>query len=64
MTEREAYNSLPGRAALSCSFGYPGEGGYNEFHRTPTGEVWIISNGPYDAMQPFEWTCQQELPSR
>lgn len=64
MTYKEAYKALPTDAAWSCSFGYPGEGGYNEFHRTPAGERWIISNGPYDAQSPFEWTFKQDLPSR
>ena len=59
MTEREAYDMLPAGAVWSCSFGYPGEGGYVEYHRTPDGERWVIRNGPHDAFRPFDWTCER-----
>jgi predicted glycosyl hydrolase (DUF1957 family) len=59
VTYDEALKLLPAGAVWSSSFGYPGEGGYTEFHRLPSGERWRIENGPYDAMKPFEWTCEK-----
>ncbi len=53
----EAYNQLPADAKWSSSFGNPGEGGFTEFYRTPNGERWIISNGPWCG--PTEWKCQK-----
>lgn len=59
-TISEALQALPDDAKWSCSFGNPGEGGYTEFHRTPAGERWVVTNGPYDAMQfQFDWHCQK-----
>ncbi|HTI81788.1 MAG TPA: hypothetical protein VL614_15170 [Acetobacteraceae bacterium] len=56
----EALKALPADAKWSCSFGNPGEGGYTEYHRTPAGERWIVSNGPY-YLHPFQfdWHCQK-----
>lgn len=59
MTQREAYAMLPAGTVWSCSFGYPREGGFKEYHRLPDGELWIISNGPHDAFQSFVWTCER-----
>jgi hypothetical protein len=56
---QEAYAKLPQDADWSSSFGNPGEGGYVEYHRRPDGELWSISNGPYDGLQPFFWTCRK-----
>lgn len=56
-SKEQAYQALPADAEWSCSFGYPGEGGYVEFSRTATGERWEISNGRFDAVQPIEWQC-------
>ena len=58
MTQTQAYDLLPANAEWSCSFGNPGEGGFNEFYRTPDGKRWIISNGSYGLFAP-EWNCQQ-----
>jgi len=55
MTMTEAYDRLPQNARRSSSFGYPGEGGYSEYHRTPDGERWVIENGPWNG--PANWTC-------
>ncbi len=58
MTYNEALRTLPADAKWSSSFGYPGEGGYTEFHRTPDGKRFEIANGPYDATRPFVWTVK------
>lgn len=58
MARNDAYAMLPADAAWSCSFGYPGEGGFNEYYRTASGERWIISNGPWDAF-PLDWQCKR-----
>lgn len=55
MSRNEAYALLPEGAAWSCSFGYPGEGGYVEYYRLGN-ERWTISNGPYDGGG-RDWTC-------
>ncbi len=47
MTYGEALAALPHGAAWSASFGYPGEGGYSEYWRTPDGRRFEISNGSY-----------------
>jgi hypothetical protein len=57
MQQKQAIEALPTDAQWSCSFGYPGEGGYVEYHRTPSGERWQLTNGPHDAMAPFDWRC-------
>ena len=58
MTRNEAYKLLPEGAVWSCSFGYPGEGGYVEYHRLGN-DRWTISNGPYDGGGQ-NWTCNYE----
>jgi len=59
MTYAQAAAKLPVDAKWSSSFGNPGEGGYHEFHRTPSGDLWIISNGSsWMAVAPFTWTCR------
>lgn len=56
----EAYNQIPKDAVWSCSFGYPGEGGFTEYWRTSTGELWKITNGPYHLLPcEFDWHSQR-----
>jgi hypothetical protein len=55
MSMSEAYALLPADAKWSASFGYPGEGGFTEYHRTTLGERWVISNGPWNG--PVNWQC-------
>lgn len=55
MTYAEALAKLPEDATISTTFGYPGEGGYSEFHRRPDGRRYEITNGPYYARKPFVW---------
>jgi hypothetical protein len=58
MTYTEALTSIPDGAEWTSSFGVPGEGGYVEYHRTQSGDRWTISNGPYDAVAPFNWRAR------
>jgi len=62
MTYNEALALIPSDAKWSASFGYPGEGGYTEFHRTPSGERWIIGNGTWMDFAPFQWSAQKLEP--
>lgn len=55
MTYQQALNRLPSDADISTTFGYPGVGGYAEYHRTPDGRRFAVSNGNYDASAPFVW---------
>lgn len=48
MTYAQACAKLPADASISCSFGYPGEPGYVEFHRDPTGKCYMLTNGRWD----------------
>ena len=50
-----AYALLPDDAEWSCSFGNPGERGFNEYFRCPDGERWIISNCAWGD----EWSCRR-----
>lgn len=50
---------IPSNARWSSTFGNPGDGGWSEFWRQPDGQRWEISNGPWDAVQPFEWTVRK-----
>lgn len=60
MTYSEAAAMLPAGSVWSSSFGYPGEGGYVEYHRTPDGERWTIKNGTsYLDSAPFCWSCER-----
>ena len=59
MTYEQAVESIPHAAEWTSSFGYPGEGGYVEYHRDESGARWVISNGPYHALRPFDWTCER-----
>jgi hypothetical protein len=52
----KAYDQLPADAVWSCSFGYPGEGGFTEYHRQPDGTKWVITNGQWGD----EWKCVRE----
>jgi hypothetical protein len=56
----DAAAQLPADAKWSCSFGYPGEGGYSEYHRDTTGKRYVISNGKWNAIAPFDWTVKAE----
>lgn len=58
MAYNEAIEHLPADAEWSCSFGNPGEGGFVEYYRTPSGEKWVIFNGPYDIFR-LDWGCQR-----
>jgi len=57
MTYQQATAKLPTDAKWSSSFGNPGEGGYTEFWRTQT-QRFILSNGRWDDIAPFSWTCE------
>jgi hypothetical protein len=59
MTYQDALNLLPSDASVSCTFGFPGEGGYSEFHRTPDGRRFEITNGSYMAFSPFAWVMRE-----
>lgn len=59
MTYKQVYESLPADAVWSCSFGYPGEGGFVEYFRQPNGTKWIVSNGSYLDCEPFNWQVRQ-----
>ena len=53
-----AYGALPSEAEWTSSFGYPGEGGFTEYYRTPDGRRFRVSNG--SALSPFRrWTCEE-----
>jgi hypothetical protein len=54
MTYEFAMRHVPVEAALTATFGHPGDGGYSECYRFE-GHRFIVSNGPYDAVQPFTW---------
>ncbi len=56
-TYAKAVEALPANAECSSTFGNPGKGGYVEYWRTPDGEVWTVSNGPYDAVT-LDWRCR------
>jgi hypothetical protein len=63
MNASEAYAMLPAGAQWSSSFGYPGEGGYTEYHRTPDGQLWQITNGSHDLPSfALDWQCKQLEP--
>lgn len=55
-TYNEVAQQLPADAKWSCSFGYPGEGGYTEFQRDAAGNKYVIQNGQFGD----EWTIKQE----
>jgi hypothetical protein len=57
MTYQQITETLPANAEWSCSFGNPGEGGYTEYHRTPDGTRYVISNGSWDSGG-REWTME------
>jgi len=48
LTQDQALAQLPSDAKWSSSFGNPGEGGFSEYYRTPDGQRYCISNGPWD----------------
>ena len=59
MTYNEIIAQLPADTKWSSSFGYPGEGGYCEYHRDAQGKRYIIQNGDYMAVRPFAWTVRE-----
>ncbi len=61
-TYREAAALLPAGAVWSSSFGYPGEGGYAEYHKMPDGRRWIITNGAWNDPVP-DWQCKPAAPN-
>jgi hypothetical protein len=48
MSYPQAIAKLPPNAYISCTFGYPGVGGYSEYYRDPEGRRYIVANGRYD----------------
>ena len=44
---------------LRCTFGGPGEGGYNEFYGDQDGNRYRVSNGSWSAVRPFKWTIEK-----
>lgn len=46
-TYRDAAALLPADTKWSSSFGYPGEGGYAEYHRDQAGRRYVIENGRF-----------------
>lgn len=58
-TYETASQKIPADATLSCTFGYPGVGGYSEIHRTPDGRRFMIGNGNHEAFAPFDWTVKE-----
>ena len=52
MTYAQAAAKVPAEAQWSCSFGYPGEGGYVEYYRDAAGNRYVVGNGRWD-----EYTC-------
>jgi hypothetical protein len=58
MTYQQAAAQLPQHAEWSCSFGYPGEGGYVEYHRDAFGNRYVLTNGRYDGPANV-WTFEQ-----
>ncbi len=55
----EAVAQLPDSAKWSCSFGYPGETGYVEYHRDQNGKRYVIENGKWSDFE-INWTCKGE----
>jgi hypothetical protein len=55
-TYSDAAATLPNDAKWSCSFGYPGCGGFKDCFRDSQGRLFTISNGSWDAFEPFTWS--------
>jgi hypothetical protein len=49
-----AYACLPRQAVWRCSFGFPGEGGFQDWYNLGD-TLWIISNGTYGD----EWKARE-----
>lgn len=58
MGMKEAYESLPRDVVWSCSFGYPGQGGFQDWFRDTSGTIYIVKNGPYYDSSPFKWSVE------
>lgn len=59
-TLSDAQTSLPADVKLSCTFGYPGEGGFTAFYRRDDGARWTIKNGPWNDIAPDRsWTVER-----
>jgi hypothetical protein len=54
----DVYAMLPEGAAWSCSFGYPGQGGFTEYWLA-AGRRWVIANGEY--WDGKSWTIYAEV---
>jgi hypothetical protein len=52
----EAREALPVDAKWSCSFGYPGNGGFAEYYRDAQGARHVITNGTYGD----EWKLRRD----
>lgn len=59
MTYQDAITKVPAGAKVTSTFGNPGDGGYAEFHRAPDGRRWQITNGQWDATEPFDWAIRE-----
>lgn len=59
MTLEQALAHLPPLSKCTATFGYPGEGGYVEHHEARDGQRYRVTNGPWDARPPFEWTVEK-----
>ena len=62
MTYNEVFASLPRDAKWSSCFGYPGGGGYVEYHRDSRGVRYVVSNGDWMAFEPFDWSVTRLEP--
>lgn len=62
MTYAQAIATLPSTARWSCSFGYPGEGGFREYFHGPRPDgrpgrrTYIIGNGQWFDLRPFRFS--------
>ena len=61
-SHQAAIMATPAGTRWSCSFGYPGQGGYSEFLHTPDDRCLILRNGDWDACKPFVWTLEEGKP--
>ncbi len=51
MTLSEAEDQIPDDAQWTASFGNAGELGYRAYFRAKDGTRYVLSNGPFDALQ-------------
>jgi hypothetical protein len=55
MKVKEAYALVPITAKWCCSFGYPGQGGFDERYALENGDTLSVTNGDFNATRPFDW---------